>query len=184
MITEFIDYHHSISGRFDQEAISEAHPLPAYPTPFEQLQIAASMVDHFENHPGDIKELDLRNVNEAKPWKDGVPWCQYENICLINEMAHFMATRGESKIGGATLMNEMSKVLNSRYGIGRSAMAVKNQWYRQLRARSGIDERGNFGKARNSDRFSGPLAVSQGGRPKSKVVSGRVGKKTAVFKNK
>lgn len=183
MIGIFIDFHYSLTGRFDQHEIDADHPLPTAPKPLERLGIAATMITYFREFPASIKEIDPRNLEKRKPFADGVPWCQYENACLVEEMCLWARTRGDSKIGGQTLMGKMADILNVKYGIGRSGTATKNQWYRFLRDRTGIDERGNFGRSSTSTRHGGPLAVSIGGTRKGKgVASGRITKKKVIVK--
>jgi hypothetical protein len=176
MVGNFINYHYSFTGRFDQAAITADTPIPTGASQLELLGIAATMVTFFRQNPKEIKEIDPRNLEKLKPWGEGVPWSQFENACFIEEMSLHMRENRGSKIGGQTLMGQLAKNMNIKYGIGRSGISAKNQWYRMLRDRSGIDERGNFGTARNAGRFGGPMAVSIGAR-KGGVTSSRVTKK-------
>jgi hypothetical protein len=76
---------------------------------------------------------------------------------------------GEKPVRGGTLFLHLSGLLNQKYGIDRTSNAIKNYWYRELRARSGIDERADFRDAgRRQDYLGTSLAVSlSGGKKKA-----------------
>jgi len=124
----------------------------------------------------------------------GGPWSEYENAAMIREMslvarqldatqtaatataaAAAMVVVDRAIVGRRNLFANMSRVLNCKYGIDRSEASCKNQWYRELRARSGIDERGCFRTAKDSSRLSENLRVSLNGKAKSKA-KGRLSK--------
>jgi hypothetical protein len=116
----------------------------------------------------------------------GGPWSEYENAAMIREMSLVArqldgtqtaaaAMVDRVSVGRRNLFANMSRVLNCKYGIDRSEASCKNQWYRELRARSGIDERGCFRTAKDSSRLSENLRVSLNGKAKSKA-KGRLSK--------
>jgi hypothetical protein len=140
------------TGRFDQKPISPENPLPQGYSAFEALSIAASMVSAIQENPSRVREILPDTPDSDKPWGMGRQWCEYENACLVNEMSLLARQGGFHGKPKCSLFEYVSNQLNIKYGIDRSGNSVKNQWYRELRARSGIDERNDFGTSFRSDR--------------------------------
>jgi len=68
----------------------------------------------------------------------GSPWSTEEEDATIKIMQDVV---DEQQIYGDKRWTECAKRLKKQYAVNRSAAAIKNQWNRVLRARSGVDER-------------------------------------------
>jgi vancomycin resistance protein YoaR len=90
----------------------------------------------------------------------GTPWCEFENAAIIHEMSIIARQGAIDKNVRKNLFANLSHILNVKYGIDRSEASCKNQWYRELRARSGIDERACFRTTKEAARLSDNLRVS------------------------
>ena len=188
MVQAFIAHHYGVTGRFDQAPISNDpdnyKPLPSGSTSMEALSIVCEMVQQFIRDPlTSVHEISASNPESRKPWGHPRPWCEYERACLIEEMSALQRRGGLSRrAGDKAIWPYTADVLNEKYGIGRSFSSVRMCWYRQLRERSGIDERGNF---RSSDRdFGDSLQVSlnAGGNKKNKRKAKATPKRKAAAK--
>lgn len=162
-IARFLSEHYGRSGRFDQQPITAAHPFPVGPSsPFDALVLMSAFVNLFEDHEEYRHEINPATA-DYRPWGMGRVWCQWENECCIHEMARIRNNGGhDARFQGESLFLRLSRTLNAKYGIGRSELSTKNNWYRTLRARSGIDERNNFrGAAGSTDaRYSSSMSTS------------------------
>jgi hypothetical protein len=158
----FLKWHYAKTGRFDQRPITTDSPFPSRPSFFEALTILSTMVSVVRQVPLLAGDISLDTSDAKRPWGMGRVWSEYENACLIHEMSNVQSNHGcwDHSIN-RSLLSYLSHVLNVKYGIDRSSGSVKNQWYRELRARSGIDERGNFGStAAKNSRYGSSMRVS------------------------
>jgi hypothetical protein len=163
----WLDKQHAATGRFDQKPITADTPKPPILPAIEYLIIIGTIVSAVSSKPSLAAEIEPEFPDADKPWGMGRNWCEYENACLINEVAQIKRDGGFDKSICNSFMGYLSTMLNRKYGIERSEHSCKNQWYRELRARSGIDERGNFRTTgRESARYSVNMRVSL--TPKSK----------------
>jgi hypothetical protein len=165
----WLDKQHAATGRFDQKPITAETPKPPVLPAIEYLIIIGTVVSAVAADPSLAAEIEPDFPDASKPWGMGRNWCEYENACLTNEVAQIKRNGGFDKDVCNSFMGYLSTMLNRKYGIDRSEHSCKNQWYRELRARSGIDERGNFRTpGRDSARYSDHMRVSL--TPKSKRI--------------
>jgi hypothetical protein len=147
-VNAFLERHYSKTGRFDQRPVTKDAPFPSGPSQIEALVIISTMVSVVRQAPFLARDVSADAPDANRPWGLGRVWSEFENACLTLEMSIVKRDGGywDHSIN-RSLLCYLSHVLNVKYGIDRSSGSVKNQWYRELRARSGIDERGNFGSA-------------------------------------
>jgi hypothetical protein len=162
---------HETTGRFDQKRITKDTPFPTGPSKVEALIITTTMISAVRDNPTLALEISPEAPDADKPWGMGRIWCEYENACLILEMSNIQRNDGKwDRSHCRSMLSFLAHILNVKYGIDRSENSVKNQWYRELRGRSGIDERGNFGSpdAKHS-RFGTNMRVSLSDTKKAKA---------------
>jgi hypothetical protein len=166
--------------------LSGEFPPPSGLTEIDALMVIVNMQASALEHPELISHVLPNAEGVYPPPATGTPWCEFENAAMIREMS-LVARMGATENGSMdknvrkNLFANMSRTLNLKYGIDRSEASCKNQWYRELRARSGIDERASFRTAKDADRLSDNLRVSLNNKSKSKAkshkaASGRVTK--------
>jgi hypothetical protein len=153
--------------RYDQKDSCDEFPEPVGVSPLKNLSIVVTMEKAITDDANIIKQF--QRGTDGKHWvpKAGEPWHEYEKACLIEEMAELARAGGfnhkkmSSSSGGGNIFKYLSRSLNLHYGIDRSENSIKNTWYRELRARSGIDERAGFrAPGKDTSRLSANLRVS------------------------
>jgi hypothetical protein len=178
-LATYLQETHGPTGRFDQKPLSNNFPPPSGINDEDALMIIVNMqASAFEDHS--LINSILPNAEGVyAPTAMGTPWCEFENAAMIREMsliARMGTEEGMDKNVRKNLFANMSRTLNLKYGIDRSEASCKNQWYRELRARSGIDERASFRTSKDATRLSDNLRVSLNSKSKSKTSPGRVTK--------
>src|ERR1700712_2919402 len=83
------------TGRFDQKPITTETPLPVGASSMEILVILSTMITAAQADPSLANEISPNAPDSDKPWGMGRIWCEYENACLINEMAAIRRNHGE-----------------------------------------------------------------------------------------
>ncbi|KAF2674849.1 hypothetical protein BT63DRAFT_408992 [Microthyrium microscopicum] len=183
-VRQYLLQQYQKNGRFDQQDITNNLPEPKGDavSALDALCIVADV----------ILTIEGNNNQPAKvltPYRTGGKWSEFEYSCLIQEFAllqHAWADHrrgeGERPYKTGTLFAYVSKQLNDKYGIDRSKASVKNEWYRKLRQRTGIDERADFREpSRRQDYLGAELAVSLGNKSSpSKGTQGSKRRKAPV----
>jgi hypothetical protein len=160
---------HALTGRFDQKSITPQFPTPQGMTEEDALMIVVNMeASALEDPSLTASILPSTSSGTYAPSGTGAPWCEFENAAMIREMS-LIARQGVDRSVRRNLFANMSRVLNYKYGIDRSEASCKNQWYRELRARSKIDERACFGTAKEAARLGESLRVSLNSKSKVKA---------------
>jgi hypothetical protein len=162
------------TGRFDQKEPSKQFPSPSGVGIWKSLLVFGSIEKAIIDDPTVIEQfMPHADGTYVRP-KPGAPWHEFEQACLIEEVAELQRTGGfNTKSAGTNMFRFLSNRLNTRYGIDRSENSVKNTWYRELRARSGIDERAAFrSPGKNTSRLSDKMRVSLTGSPRRRAGRG------------
>jgi hypothetical protein len=149
-------------NRFDQKEPCAEYPAPTGPGAPKAVLVVCRMELHIINDPSVAEQFEpLADGTYPRP-KTAGPWHEFEQACLIEEVAELQRSGGfESKVYGTNMFRYLSNRLNVLYGIDRSENSVKNTWYRELRAHSGIDERAGFrSPGKNTARLSSSMRVS------------------------
>jgi hypothetical protein len=168
--------------RFDQRSPTTEHPAPVIFEGMKALFIVAFIEQEILKDPSILDQFKPSADGVHRHPKPGDPWHVWECACLVEEVAELQRAGGyDSKATGVNMFRYLSARLNERYGVDRSENSVKNTWYRELRARSGIDERAAFrSPGKNTARLSDSMRVSLtsrgGGGMGSAKRRGAVGK--------
>jgi hypothetical protein len=154
--------------RFDQRKPTAEYPAPELLSPTKALLIVSFVEQSIINNPSVADQFKPDADGTYRRPKPGEPWHEWECACLVEEVAELQRAGGyDSKATGTNMFRYLSGRLNRRYGIDRSENSVKNTWYRELRARSGIDERAAFrSPGKNTARLSTSMRVSLTGSPR------------------
>jgi hypothetical protein len=191
---------HAATGRFDQKPIDDSHPRPSGLTHPESLMIVGAVCYNFSKDPTLVSHILPNESGAYLPSGMGTPWSEIENMTLAHEMhiivKHAYEIKEEcananispsKRIGELRrgIFAKMSQTLNEKYGMDRSEAACKNQWYRELRERTHVDERLAFdcsGKTVISGRMSVSLNVSTKSPSKSKALNDTPSKPKGITK--
>jgi len=188
------------TGRFDQKPIDDDHPKPTGPTETDALMVIGAMFSAVERDPALVSHILPNEFGVYLPIGMGTPWSEIENMTLAHEMLIIVKEaykiKDESTASNVSpskriaelrrgIFAKLSGILNVKYGMDRSEAACKNQWYRELRERTHVDERLAFdcsGKKTNGSRMSVSLNVSTKHPSKSKTLSRSPSKPKSVTK--
>jgi hypothetical protein len=177
-LTKYIKEVHAVTGRFDQKPIDAAHPKPSGIQECDALIVIGAMCSAVDNNPDLAADVLPNESGTYPPSGMGTVWSELENMTLAHEMliivkdayrikkeCEALNVSPSKRIGELRrgIFGKMSKIFNEKYGMDRSEAACKNQWYRELRERTYVDERIAFdcgGKRLIDNRLSVSLNVS------------------------